>query len=84
MAVFQRHGRFIPLLEAGIEMEADETLLRLAPGLYWQPRPNVEFGVALPIGLTKDTPNLGVFALATFEFGGDSSKEPDDDEDGKR
>ena len=73
LALFRRCDQFVPILELGIEIEADETSVRLAPALYWQPRgwANTEFGVSLPIGLTDDVPDLGVFLLMTREFGGD-------------
>ncbi len=74
LAVFRRSGHFVYLIELGVEIEPTETLLRLAPGLYWQPCPNLEFGVALPIGLTDETPDVGVLALLTVEFGGDDDK----------
>jgi hypothetical protein len=68
-AVFGPVGRFTPMLEVGVEIEADETPVRLAPGLYWSPcdKP-VDFAVALPIGLNRDAPDFGVFLLAIIEF----------------
>ena len=59
---------FVFLAELGAEIEQNDTLLRLAPGVYWQPRENFELGVSLPIGLTTDTPTLGVFVLMTVEL----------------
>jgi hypothetical protein len=71
-AVFEQFGQFIPVVEIGLDDDPDGTFLRLAPELIWQPRANVEWGVALPIGLTEDTPALGVYTLLTIEFGGES------------
>ncbi len=70
---------FTYLLEFGVEVEEDATEAKLAPGMYWQPHWAIwEFGVSLPIGLTEDTPDIGVFALFTLEFGGDDDEGNDD------
>jgi len=70
---------FTCLLELGVEVEEDETNARLAPGMHWQPcGANWEFGVSLPIGLTDNVPEIGAFALLTFEFGGDDDEGDDD------
>ena len=69
-ALMKKYDSFVFLTEIGAEIESDDTLLRLAPGLFWQPRDNFELGVSLPIGLTSDTPDLGVFVLMNIEFGG--------------
>lgn len=68
-AVFGPVGNFTPMLELGVEIEADETPIRLAPGLYWSPcdKP-VDFAIAFPIGLNRDAPDLGIFLLAIIEF----------------
>lgn len=73
MAAFKQVGPLVPVLELLIEIEADESRARLAPGLYWRPhRPKKwELGVALPVGLTGDTPAFGVILLATWEFARD-------------
>ena len=72
LALFGQLGRFVPLLELGVEIEEDETAVRIAPAIVWQPRrlENAEFGVSLPVGVTEQTPDLGVFVLMTWEFGG--------------
>ena len=83
LAVLRRQGRLVPLLEFSVEVQRDETLVRLAPGLYWQPRcTNAELGVSPPIGLTADAPDLAVFVLLTMEFGGpgEESHAGDDNE----
>jgi hypothetical protein len=70
-AAFGSVGKFTPMLELGVEIEPDQTTVRLAPGLYWSPcEKPVDFAVALPIGLNRDTPDFGVFLLAIVEFGG--------------
>ena len=74
LAVIRKYDTVTLLAEIETEIESDNTLLRLAPGLYWQPRDNFELGVSLPIGLTNDTPDLGVFVLMTIEFGGSGEK----------
>jgi hypothetical protein len=68
-AVFGPVGPFVPILELGLEIAAEETPLRVAPGLYWHPRCELlEFGVSVPIGLNRDAPDFGVFLLAIVEF----------------
>ena len=74
LAVIRKYDTVTLLAEIETQIESDNTLLRLAPGLYWQPRDNFELGVSLPIGLTNDTPDLGVFVLMTIEFGGSGEK----------
>lgn len=82
MATFRQHENFVTLLELGIQIEEDETMVRLAPGLYWQPSwTKAEFGVSLPIGLTTDTPDFGVWMLATVEFEPKDRHGSDDDGD---
>ena len=58
LAVFRKYDRFVLDLELGVRIEEDETPVRLAPALYWHPRAwkNSEFAVALPVGLTGETP----------------------------
>lgn len=72
---------FTYLLEVGLEVEEEEAEVRVAPGMYWQPRWAVwEFGVSLPIGL-DNAPDVGVFALFTIEFGGDEEEDDFDFDD---
>ncbi|NQT12616.1 MAG: hypothetical protein HQ582_07705 [Planctomycetes bacterium] len=81
-ALIRRCDPFVLLLEAGVEIETDETPVRLAPGVYWQPDDaNWEIGVSLPIGLSSDAPDIGVFALWTVEFGGDDDRDNNVDPD---
>lgn len=76
-ALIRRCDPFVFLLESGVEIESEETPVRLAPGAYWQPQnANWEIGASLPIGLNSHAPDVGAFVLVTFEFGGD-----DDDAD---
>ena len=72
LAVFRKYDQFVLDLELGIKIEEGETPVRLAPALYWHPRDwkDTEFAVSLPIGLTGETPNLGVLLMITKEFGG--------------
>ncbi len=73
VAVFRTYEPFVIILEAAVDIETDRTLSRLAPGMYWQsPGRHWEVGISLPIGLNSDTPDIGVFALFTIEFGGNN------------
>jgi hypothetical protein len=70
VAIFRSAGRFTPILEAAVEISADNTPARLAPGLYWRsPKKGVDFAVSLPVGLNSDAPDIGVFVFAIWEFG---------------
>jgi hypothetical protein len=80
-AVYRRWQQFTPLLELSVEVEPDETPVRLAPGLYWRPRSApAEIGVSVPIGLTRAAPDFAVFVLATFEFQPGKRKRSVDDD----
>ncbi|MCG8451538.1 MAG: hypothetical protein MI725_18380 [Pirellulales bacterium] len=69
----------ICLFEVGAEIEEDETAVRLAPGVYWQPRgAEWELGVSLPAGVTDAAVDFGAFVFFTREFGG-SEEETDED-----
>ncbi len=70
IAAFRRVGQFVPILELGMEIETEETDMRLAPGIYWKPprHKGVEIGVSLPIGLTKSAPDIGAFLQINLEF----------------
>jgi hypothetical protein len=69
LALLRPLGRFVPLVELDIEIAADTTPVRLAPGLYWHARePFLDLAISCPIGLNHDAPGLGVFALAVVEF----------------
>lgn len=83
VALIKRWKPFVLILETGLEIEPDETSLRLAPAIYWQPPcANWELGVSVPVGLNADTPDIGVFVLFTIEFGGtDDDELAADDED---
>ncbi len=77
-AWFTKRNSLVYLLECGVEIEQDATPVRLAPGIYWQPPTrNMEIGISLPIGLGGDAPEVGVFVLATWEFGGHADDEED-------
>ena len=68
-AAFRRVDRWAAMLEAEVEFGAGETPVRLAPELYWQPfDAPLDFAVSLPIGLSSDAPDWGVFLLAIYEF----------------
>ncbi len=71
LGIFREVGRFVPMLELGLELQEESNPLVLAPGLFWKPRDGCEIGASLPIGLTPSAPDVGVFFLVIFEFGGD-------------
>jgi len=49
--------------------DAEESLVRLAPALDWQPfDAPFDLAVSLPIGLNRDAPNRGVLRLAIYKF----------------
>jgi len=78
--IYRQFDHCVPLLELGVEVEREKTTVRLAPGLYWQPAwTEAEIGVSLPIGLTRETPDFGVWVLATMEFQPNGHKDSDDD-----
>ncbi len=69
LGIIGNPGPIVPLLELHVEIEADETPVRLAPGLYFgtflEP---IELAVSFPIGLNSDAPDFAVFFLAIVEF----------------
>jgi hypothetical protein len=72
LSVFRKIGKFVPMLELGVELEDERTPTRLAPALYWHPwEKTVDFAISLPIGLNDDTADLGVFFLFILEFEAD-------------
>jgi hypothetical protein len=69
LAAFRRVGRMATILEANVEWDREVSLVRIAPGWYWQPfDAPLDLAVSFPIGLTDDTPDWSVFFLAIFEF----------------
>ncbi len=69
LAIFRRTGNITAILESSVEFDAEESPVRLAPALYWQPfDAPFDLAVSLPIGLNRDAPKLGVFLLAIYEF----------------
>jgi len=40
----------------------------VTPGLFHRPRPEIEYGIGVPIGLTKAAPDWGIIARLTIEF----------------
>jgi hypothetical protein len=68
-AIFRRVDRIATIVEANVEVDSEESPVRLAPGLYWRPFDvALDVAVSLPIGLNEDAPVLGLFLLAVFEF----------------
>lgn len=69
LAAIRPCGRWTQLLEAEVNVAPDGTTVRLAPGLYGHHVVGpVDVGVALPIGLSDNTPDVGVYLLAIIEF----------------
>ncbi len=52
-----------------IERAGKETALILTPGMIHSGPGTWEFGVGVPVGLTRDALDWGVVAMVTFEFG---------------
>lgn len=69
LAAFRRVNRIATILEANVAWDREESIVRLAPGLYWRlfDAP-LDLAVSFPIGLTDDAPDLGVFVLLIYEF----------------
>jgi hypothetical protein len=40
----------------------------VTPGLFHRPSPKLEYGIGVPIGLTKTAPECGVIGRLTIEF----------------
>jgi hypothetical protein len=82
LAVFQPfhfpRGQLVPIFESTVEIEAEETTVRLAPAAFWQPKRGIgrkmEIGVSWPITLGEEEVEAGVFALLIVEFGGDEDE----------
>lgn len=76
LAALRPMGKFVSVLEFSADLERDETPLRLAPELYWHPTGKDSFEVAIsaPIGLNRDTPDIGLFLQMTIEFGGEEEE----------
>ena len=63
LAFFRQIGKFVPILEANVEIERQTTSMRLAPAIFWKPVRGREFGVSIPIGLSGEAAHMGVFVL---------------------
>lgn len=65
-------GSLEPDAAAGMEEQgaaADEDLwVVMTPGLFHRPGPEIEYGVGVPIGLTRAAPDWGVIGRLTIEF----------------
>ena len=48
--------------------KGDETVAYLAPGLIYKGMPEVEIGLAVPVGLTDDSADWGVIGMLSIEF----------------
>ena len=48
--------------------KGDETVAYLAPGLIYKGMPEVEIGLAVPVGLTHDSADWGVIGMLSIEF----------------
>ena len=58
-----------PPLAEGIGGTADEGVwAAVTPGLFHFPRPGVEYGIGVPIGITRATPHWGILGRLTIEF----------------
>ncbi len=48
--------------------KGDETIAYLAPGFIYKGMPEVEIGLAVPVGLTDDSADWGVIGMLSIEF----------------
>lgn len=69
-------GHWRLTLELDGRHDEGEKRLLLTPGLYRKNSRHLEIGVAVPIGLTPETADLGALARLTLEFGGQHHHSP--------
>ncbi len=48
--------------------ESEHLWVVLTPGLFHRPRPEIEYGLGVPIGLTRAAPDWGIIGRLTIEF----------------
>jgi hypothetical protein len=55
-------------LEGNGESNSDKTTYYITPELIWRPLKNLELLVATPLGVTRDSADYGVIAIASLEL----------------
>ena len=70
---FMNAAFFVPvnrlILTTEFNLSKDESFF--TPGVLFHPREGLEFGVGVPLGLTKDSDDYRIALMLTWEFGGD-------------
>ncbi len=54
--------------EPGERKNEENLWVVVTPGVFHRPSAEVEYGVGVPIGLTRKAPDWGIIARLTFEF----------------
>jgi hypothetical protein len=54
--------------EPGEDTDHENLVVVVTPGLFHRPSPEIEYGIGVPIGLTKAAPDWGIIARLTIEF----------------
>jgi hypothetical protein len=72
MFVLYRQTRFTT--EINWSKSANENSLYLTPGIIWKLPRDMEFGVGVPIGLTRDADGFRTIMKLIYEFGGDTGR----------
>jgi hypothetical protein len=57
-----------PLGEPGEVTQDEDAWVVVTPGLFHRPSPEVEYGIGVPLGLTRSAPDWGVVGRLTVEF----------------
>ena len=69
-------GMFVPYRKARFSTEinwskgAEENNLYLTPGIIWKLPRDMEFGVGVPVGISRDADSFKVIVKLVYEFGG--------------
>ena len=54
--------------EPGEGTDHENLVVVVTPGLFHHPSPEIEYGIGVPIGLTRAAPDWGIIARLTIEF----------------
>lgn len=54
--------------EAGGGAGSENVRMVVTPGLFHRPSPEIEYGIGVPIGLTRTAPDWGIIGRLTIEF----------------
>ena len=79
VAVLYPIDRWFLVLEGNGESRHDRTTYSVTPELIWQPTKNLQFLIAIPVGVTHAAGDYGIVASVTLEWESIAHRGPDRD-----